>query len=306
MRSFTSCVDGGKLGRGRGGFRRGLWAVGLLGMAGVAAAAPVTVTVSMENRAPTKGFFLTPLWVAFHDGTFTTYAQGTSLGAGNPFERLVEDGVTGPISQAFVASPAGAAGGGVDRTIGGTGGAVTTPAVYDPGEKQSASFTVDSAMGRYFTFASMVIPSNDAFIGNATPIEIFDAAGNFKGPITLIVRGTDVHDAGTELNNEVNAAFFNQATNGLGDPTDDAVSAHPGLLGSVGRPGTSPIILGGTSTAPVPGIMFDRTAADFTVAGAEVARITIVPEPSVVGVGVLAVTCSGLWRGRNRFHVSTV
>jgi hypothetical protein len=260
----------------------------------------------MENRSPTKGFFLTPLWVAFHDGTFTTYTQGTALGVSNPFERLVEDGVTGPISQAFVASPAGTAGGGVDRTIGGTGGAVTTPAVYDPGERQSLSFTVDSATGRFFTFASMVIPSNDAFIGNATPIEIFDAAGNFKGPITLIVRGTDVHDAGTELNNEVNAAFFNQATNGLGDPTNDPVSDHPGLLGSVGRPGTTPIILGGTSTAPVPGITFDRTAADFTVAGTEVARITIVPEASVVGVWSGAVTFSGLCWRRNRFHVSRV
>jgi hypothetical protein len=263
--------------------------------AGSADAAPITVTV--ENLAPAQGFFITPMWVAFHNGSFDTYTQGQALGANNPFERLVEDGLTGPISQAFIASPAGVAGG-VDRTIAARSG-VATPPVFDPGEVAGTTLDVDPAAGRFFTYAAMVIPSNDAFIGNDNPtgIEVFDAAGNFLGPITILVRGTQVRDAGTEANTEQDAAFFNQLVNGDGPSTSDPVSSHPGLLGSVGNPGGTRVILGGTSTFPV-SVFFDATATDFTVPDALITRITIVPEPASAAVVLLA--APALLRRRRR------
>ena len=64
----------------------------------------------------------------------------------------------------------------------------------------------------------MVIPSNDAFIGNdnAMAYELFDANGNFNGPLTIQVFGNEVWDAGTEVNNTMGAAFSAVG----GDPTD--------------------------------------------------------------------------------------
>ena len=58
----------------------------------------------------------------------------------------------------------------------------------------------------------------------------------------------------------------------------------------------SMVILGGTSTAP-PGITFDATAADFSAPGYELARITIVPEPSVL---VILTSLVAVWATRRR------
>jgi hypothetical protein len=257
----------------------------------------VPVTVRVENLSQPQGYFVTPTWVAFHNGTFDTFNQGTALGAGNPFEPLVEDGVTGPISTAFRSSPAGLAGG-VDRTITAPGG-VSAPPVFDPGESASLTFDVNPLTGRYFTYAAMVIPSNDAFIGNDNPtsIPIFDAAGNFTGPVTFTVLGTSVRDAGTEANNETSAAFFNQVTNGDGTTTSEPVTLHPGLLGSIGNPGGTPVILGHTSERPVP-TFFDASAADFTRPGAAIVRFTITPEPSALLLLPLLATAASLRRRR--------
>jgi hypothetical protein len=263
-----------------------------------AGAVPITVTV--ENLAPQSGFFVTPVWVAFHNGSFDTFDENRPLTPGGAFEPLVEDGVTGPISALFRASPAALAGG-IDDTIRGNTAGVTTPAVFDPGERNSLTLDVNPAAGRFFTFAAMVIPSNDAFIGNDDPlaVPVFGATGNFLGPVTFTVLGASVRDAGTELNNEQNAAFFNQPTNGLGTTTADPVLPHPGLLGSAGNPGGARVILGGTSTAPVPGVFFDAANADFTQPGVGVLRVTITPEPAT---GFALVAAGGVMLRRRRLR----
>ncbi len=79
----------------------------------------------------------------------------------------------------------------------------------------------------------MVIPSNDAFIANDDPLahEVFDAAGNFTGPITLTVLCSCVLDAGTEDNTEMQAAFINQTGNNMGTTTiGGVISLHPGFI----------------------------------------------------------------------------
>jgi hypothetical protein len=53
------------------------------------------------------------------------------------------------------------------------GGALFGPTIppIGPGETASAVFSLDAlaATSRYFSYASMIIPSNDAFIANGNP-----------------------------------------------------------------------------------------------------------------------------------------
>lgn len=126
------------------------------------------------------------------------------------------------------------------------------------------------------SYASMIIPSNDAFIGNHNPqgIELFDVAGNFNGKKIITILGSMVWDAGTELNTEMDAAFINQTAPNTGIATMCPVLPHPGYLGSYGNPGSDPVILGGTGPAD---IVFDLVAADLTLPYTVIARIIIEP-----------------------------
>jgi len=112
----------------------------------------------------------------------------------------------------------------------------------------------------------MVIPSNDAFLAvddNALVDPIFDEDGNFLGPIVIERFGSDVLDAGTEVNTETDAAFLNQAAPNTGEDEFGAVGSHIGFNGSEANPNGAPRnILGGTNP---PGFTFDETEADFTL-----------------------------------------
>jgi hypothetical protein len=81
--------------------------------------------------------------------------------------------------------------------------------------------------------ASMIIPSNDAWIGNGDPMiyEIIDESGNFLGT-EFVVLGTDALDAGTEVNDEIpeHTAFFGQSVPNTGVTENGVVTAHPGFI----------------------------------------------------------------------------
>ena len=247
----------------------------------VASASAVDVEVTVTNLAPTDGLFLTPMWIGFHDGsaTFDLFDIGSPIAAGGGLEILAEEGDTSVLSGEFGTATSGS--GGIDTTIiapGGFGG----PPVFDPGESASSgTFNLDPVNNRYMSYASMVIPSNDAFIGNSDPtaVELFDSAGNFNGPFSFIVLGERVYDAGTEENTEMDAAFINQANTGDGVVTNDPVALHVGFIGSAGNPVGTPIILGGTTAA---GTTLDTMLADFTQSGHQIAEFSITPEPSSV------------------------
>ena len=216
-------------------------------------AAAVEVTVTIENLAPANGNFLTPFWVGFHDGTFDVYDLGAP--ASSDLERLAEDGNTGPLSAAFLTSNAGI----VDATIPGPAGPIA------PGEVATLTFDLEPTAGDsgYFSYASMVIPSNDAFVANGTPDAhaVFDELGNFVGG-SFVVAGAEVRDAGTEVNDELpaNTAFFGQAAPDTGVVEGGTVQVHPGFM---------PAGNGGILDDP----MF--AAADFTQPGYQIARITL-------------------------------
>jgi hypothetical protein len=234
-------------------------------------ASPVGATVVIENLAPENGTWLTPTWVGFQDGTFDVFDSGAT--ASTALERMAEDGNSGPLTQSFSSSGAGAAQGTIPADTG-------IPQIA-PGQTATLTFVLDGTdpTSRFFSFVSMVIPSNDAFIGNDDPAlqRVFDNSGGFLGAY-LTIAGSEVRDAGTEVNDEIpeNTAFFGQTEPNTGQDENGVVHPHPGYL----PPGS-----GGILDDP----MFAN--ADFTAPGYEVARITIYRSDTIVDGG----SVSGLW-----------
>lgn len=158
------------------------------------AMADVKITVSINNLAPTDSVSFTPLNLGFHQGIFDSFNIGQ---AANPaLALLAETGNGNAWQSAFAAADPTATRG----TIGG---------VLLPGNTLSASFIVDPLLNPYFTFASMVVPSNDFFIGNDSPtrFRLFDSAGNLQ--ITQIGQtARQIWDAGSEVFDPATGAFI--------------------------------------------------------------------------------------------------
>ncbi len=192
------------------------------------------VTVTIENLSPQNGAFATPVWVGFHDGaTFDTYNGNTPAGSRpldgsvnelgqSAMEAICEDGNTAQIAADFATlQPLG-----LDATLAGPNGPIA------PGETAEFTFELDSLDPgtNYFSYASMLIPSNDFCVSNGNPLahRIFDEAGNFVAENFFVV-GSEMLDAGTEVNDEIpaNTAFFGQAAPNTGVDEN-------GLIGTIG------------------------------------------------------------------------
>ena len=238
---------------------------------------PVDVTLTIVNDAPENGTFLTPVWIGLHDGTFDLFNNGEAASAG--LERLAEDGNTTPLSEEFLASP----GAGFDRTVATTEGIPP----FSPGESETITFTVDAnnPNHRYLSFASMVIPSNDAFIGNSNPTAypLFGDDGNFTGTMFLRL-GSQVYDAGTEVNDETpaNTAFFGQTAPDTGTAENGTVTLHAGF-----------------NAAGSGGILDDPmfANADFTGAGYQVFNLDAFETLVITAVARNGNTFSLSWQG---------
>lgn len=177
--------------------------------------------VVVKNRAPIGGTCLTPVWVGIHAGTFDTYDRDMPISA--EFERLVEDGNNGPISELFAATEGTV----WDGTVG--------DAPICPGEKAILRFSFDVVPNtkHYFSYASMILPSNDAFVANGNPTEhlIVSDAGRTRRFTFIRERGSDVLDGGSEVNDEIpaNTAFFGQEMPDTGIEEGGVVTVHPGF-----------------------------------------------------------------------------
>ncbi len=248
------------------------------GLAMSAAASNIDVTV--ENMLSSGGFSFTPVWMALHDGSFNTFDNGTMASGWDGLTEIAEGGDTGPLSDRFSTSqPAG-----MQTTLVQGDGAP----VFSPGEMQSTNIAAgDATVNRYFSFASMVVPSNDLFFGNDNGMayEVFDAAGNFNGPIVIEIYGSSVYDAGTEVNDAFGGAAF--SANG-GNSVDEAVVIRS-LFTDGGDAGYLASFVG-TGTADGGSIAADFGAADL------IARITIVPAPGTLMMGMVGL--GGLARRR--------
>jgi hypothetical protein len=231
------------------------------------------VMVTIENVAPQQGTFQTPFWVGFHDGSFDTY-DGNTPASNVPrpgsvaMERLCEDGDTGPISEDFAALvPAG-----VDTTLAGPNGPIA------PGDIAIGSFVLDPSdpNSRYFSYASMIIPSNDFCLSNGNPLAhpIFDAAGNFIAEPFFVI-GEETLDAGTEVNDELpdNTAFFGQQMPNTGVDEN-------GLIGTLG---SDILEVMGFLPPGSGGILDDPrfAMADFSLPGYPFVKISFATAPAI-------------------------
>ena len=169
----------------------------------------------------------TPVWVGIHNGTFDTYDRDANASA--VLEPLAEDGNNDPIVADFSA---------VNGTVwDGTVG--EAPICYGESAELPFEFAVETGAALYFSYASMVIPSNDAFVSNGDPMEyeVIGSDGEAKN-LTIEIMGSEVLDAGTEVNDEIpeNTAFFGQTKPGTGEDENGVVVLHEGF-NSIGSGG---------------------------------------------------------------------
>ena len=166
-------------------------------------AAVVQLKITVENLAPQNGISFAPLRVGFHSGVFDAFNIGEV--AGPAIISVAEGGSGAAWFPAFAAADPAAV----------TGTIVPTPAgPLLPSESAQQTFTIDTDVNPFFTFAAMVVPSNDFFIGNDSPtrFRLFDGAGQLVVS-DILQRARDVWDAGSEVFDPAAAAFV--GNNGL-------------------------------------------------------------------------------------------
>ena len=216
------------------------------------------IQVVVTNLSSADGSLLTPVVVATQNGIYDQFDVGSA--ASESIERLAEDGTTGPRIAAALGS------GGVGEAQATAGGPLA------PGESRELTFFADPTdpLTQFLSYASMVIPSNDAFIGNDDPLELelFDDNGSLirrVGSDAFIVTGDDVYDAGTEVNDEIpeNTAALAQAAPNTGVTEGGVIRQHEGFQGSQR--------LGG----PVGNVLTARPGSDFTIPGTQILSIEV-------------------------------
>ncbi|MBK7767732.1 MAG: spondin domain-containing protein [Sulfuritalea sp.] len=220
-----------------------------LSLGSAAHAAQINLTITAENLAPTNSISFAPLHFGIHNGSFDAFNIGQVATA--PIISVAEGGSGVAWQAAFALADPGA-----------TRGTIGMPLF--PGQNRSLTVMVDTAVNTYFTFASMVIPSNDFFIGNDSPtrFSLLNPDGSLK--ITSIIqKASQIWDAGSEVLDPAAAAFVGD--NGLRAPQNSVVAfnfgefaAYNGLTTAAGYTFNSALSAGtdvysiSFSAAPIP------------------------------------------------------
>jgi len=242
----------------------------------------IRVEVTNEGNSD---FFLTPVWFGFHEGSFDLF--NVDEAASSALEIIAELGNTTPLADAFTAAP------GIPGDLQGVVvGTDVGPPPIDPGETGVGYVTpINPSSYQYFSFASMVIPTNDTFIGNGDPLayRVFDDDDNLiGGTFTIQILGNQIYDAGTEVNDAAPSggpAFVDGVDATLGADENGVVtlvndfSVFAGLMTPTGA-----------------------TISDVTIGAGELLAtitISIVPEPTSVALAGLGVVgLCGMMRRR--------
>jgi spondin N len=237
------------------------------------------VTIQVENLQPMGGFSFTPFWLAIHDGGFEVFDSGTSAATNAGITEIAEFGDTSVITGRFGMQQPG----GVQTTFAEPNG----PPVFSPGESASTSLNVmDPMTNRFLSYASMLVPSNDLFVGNDDALELFDADGNFNGPFTINLFGSSVYDNGSELNNIFDGPAFVQ-----GQDAADGVDENGVIRSLFSDAGDGPYLASIIGVTTAPGGVITNTFDESSLIG----RITVTPEP-----GTAAILMVGLLAGMRR------
>ncbi len=232
--------------------------IGLACLAAVAMQGTLLAQTQLKITLTTNGpVGLAPAFVAAHNGSYDLFDIGGTATQG--LEDLAEVGDLMAVLQE--ASDAGA------NAIGFAPGGPFAPS----GGTGTAYLTVDDTETS-LTFASMILPSNDYFIGNSNAIDISGLIGASLGTSTEIQFST-AYDAGTE---EEDFAFA--PGNGLVGIT---TSADPGGGAATNDPivavaGPDPF----AAFANLEPASFDTTSIDFTGGTIATLRLEVVPEPA--------------------------
>lgn len=250
-------------------------------LAGHGTAEAVSVKVTITNLASPGGLALTPLYTAFHDSSFDAFTVGNEASEG--IEQLAELGDPSQVRQIRLETQPESTGGVIAAADNGV------PPI-EPGETASSVFQLNPADHQFFTYLSMVLPSNDTFIGNDDALRIFDNDGNFLGNQVITVTGNQIYDAGTEVNNA--------------SPTGGAAP----FAGAPGGADENGVITAGQSLQDFAGLFLfgqqlDANQIDFLQdpANFELARIEISVVPLPPAFAVFGAALLGLgWLGRRR------
>ena len=195
-------------------------AIALGATAGAVQAATLKITVT--NLGASGGLTITPVFAAFHNGSFDTFNVGDAASPG--LEEIAETGSAAGVTSEM----AGVQSSAVSAFITAAGNGIPP---IEPGESDSATLTLDGTDHRYFSYLSMILPSNDHFIGNGDPLAhaLFDGSGNYLGDQSIFVLGTDAYDAGTEQNIGDGAPFVPSLAGTVGVDEGGTVHAATGV-----------------------------------------------------------------------------
>jgi hypothetical protein len=247
-----------------------------------------TIRVIVENLS-SSSTPVTPVFAAFHDGSYDIARAGGTATAG--LEQLAEVGMNATIASEF-----GTADGRVSGNLG--GGPIT------PGSTASADFTIDSTgtSNLYLSLGSMVLPSSDYIFGTVSDPGDTQFGINLA---TLFATGTqtftldEVYDVGTEVNDFETSAPPIPAASGLfaGGPFD-GVLPNSNPPSGIDQSGT--IALVGTPFAGFANTPF-AAGAEPNVDGLRftLTNISAVPEPSS-GLAMCFILGTAVMRRRRR------
>ena len=254
--------------------RSAVGAAAVLALCASAQAALVDVTVTVSNLQPANSVSFAALHLGFNSGSFDAFNIGEAATA--PIISVAELGTGAAWQAAFAAADPTATRGIVAGRL-------------DPGATRSNTFRVDTSLNPYFTFASMVVPSNDFFIGNDDPLEYLLLGMNGELLIPSITVGaSEIWDAGSETFDPMAAAFIFGGTSSLRTDQNGVVAfdfaelaGFDGLTTSAGNIFLSAL----TADSDVYRIGFSVTA---------------VPEPGSVGLVAAGLMAIGFAKRRRR------
>ncbi len=268
----------------------------------------VTFESLLTGISNDDGNYFSAVTFGFQDDSFDIFNIGEAASLG--IQEQAERGAGGTLEAEALAA-------GASQTVilasGNSGELPGVEADFFPGE--SASFLIEldptDPSEQFLNFAAMFLPSNDAFIGSDSPIQLFDAAGN------LLVSTIDintVYDAGTEVNDQVapRAAVARRDPTAADPGAPEAfpfnnVNSNPGNTngGGFAEGGTVQVHPGYTNNGvfTLDGSTDTLTFTSPTDLTGPIARITIeevtVPEPGTV-TGLLALGGLSLLTSKNR------